>query len=276
MARAFQARVRDGYAKQLLRLAQTHPHLVASKALLEEMQPAKYVVLSAVDPVERAFSYLAANYAASLQAPLYLMTETAEALRQGQLHEVRTQAESLMTGRALAARGMSRSTRDLLTHEAAEMPGRLGELFETTCADLDALAPDYVSLVSSFAALPIELIGTPPLATRFAVGRLIGPDLPATALLVARAALSEDVSRPADIRAVLADCADAVPARSSPRPERRSSPLTPISHGSRMSGPRSSMAPATSAASSGRPATPTSSTLPATAGSTRIAPTSAA
>ena len=213
IARAFQARVRENHARQLERLAQTHPHLVASKALLEEMQPAKYVVLSSADPGERAFSYLAANYAASMQAPLYLMTEAAEALHQGQTHEIRTQAESLMTGRALAARGMSRSTRDLLTHEAAEMPDHLGELFQTTCADLDALAPDYVSLVSSFAAFPIELIGTPPLATRFAIGRLIGPDLPGTALLVARAALSEDVSRPADIRAVLADCADAVPGK---------------------------------------------------------------
>ena len=213
IARGFQVRVREDHARQLERLAQTHPHLVASKALLEEMQPAKYVVLSSADPGERAFGYLAANYAASMQAPLYLMAEAAGALSQGQTHEIRTQAESLMTGRALAARGMSRSTRDLLTHEAAEMPDHLGELFQTTCADLDALAPDYVSLVSSFAAFPIELIGTPPLATRFAIGRLIGPDLPGTALLVARAALSEDVSRPADIRAVLADCADAVPGK---------------------------------------------------------------
>lgn len=211
IATAFQARVRAEHATQLGELAQTHPHLVASKALLEEMQPAKYVVLSPADPAERSFGFLAANYAASLQAPLYLMTEAAEALRQGQFHEVRAQAESFMTGRGLAAGSMSRGTRDIITREAAAMPGQLGELFATTCADLDALAPDYVSLVSSFAAFPIELIGTPPLATRFAVGRLMGPDLPATALLVARAALSEDVTRPADIHAVLADCADALP-----------------------------------------------------------------
>lgn len=213
IASAFQARVRKEHARLLRGLAQTHPHLVASKALLEEMQPAKYVVLSSADPGERAFGYVAANYAASLQAPMYLMTETAEALHQGQLRKIRTRAESLITGRALAARGMNRSTRDILMHETAELPDHLGELFKTTCADLEALAPDYVSLVSSFAAFPIELIGTPPLATRFAIGRLIGPDLPGTALLVARAALSEDVSRPADICAVLADCADAVPSK---------------------------------------------------------------
>jgi len=213
IAKAFQARVRDNHAMQLQALAQTHPHLVASKALLEEMQPAKYVVLGSADPDERAFGYLAANYAASLQAPLYLMTEAAQALHQEPLQAIRAQAESLMTGRVIAASGMSRSTRDFLAHEAAEMPHHLGELFDTTCADLDALAPEYVSLVSSSAAFPIELIGTPPLATRFAIGRLVGPDLLGTALLVSRAALSEDVGRPPDIRAILADCADAVPNR---------------------------------------------------------------
>jgi CHAT domain-containing protein len=76
-----------------------------------------------------------------------------------------------------------------------------------------------VALVSSYAGFPIELVGDPPLATRYAVGRLSGPDLPATALLVARAALSEDVHRPPDIRAVLAECADAVPGK--PVPEAR-------------------------------------------------------
>ena len=43
--------------------------------------PAEYVVLSALDPAQRQFAFLAANYAAALQAPLFLMPKTDETLR---------------------------------------------------------------------------------------------------------------------------------------------------------------------------------------------------
>jgi CHAT domain-containing protein len=73
------------------------------------------------------------------------------------------------------------------------------------------LAPQYLGFVSSLASFPIELIGNPALATQYAVGRLSGPDLLSTSLLITQAALSEDFNRQADIFTVLAESSDAVP-----------------------------------------------------------------
>jgi CHAT domain-containing protein len=80
-----------------------------------------------------------------------------------------------------------------------ESPGttRLVELLTT-------MDPTYVGFVSPHGGVPIELLGNPPLSTRFAIGRLAGPDLMATSILVARAALSENVVRPASISALFA------------------------------------------------------------------------
>jgi hypothetical protein len=50
LAYDFQQRVRRRHSDRLSSLDETHPHLLASRALLAEMSPAEYVVLSALDP----------------------------------------------------------------------------------------------------------------------------------------------------------------------------------------------------------------------------------
>ncbi|MEV6759842.1 CHAT domain-containing protein [Streptomyces sp. NPDC051105] len=207
IALMFQELAREDHGRRIADLPRTHPHLVGSTELLAETGPADYVLLGPRDPAQRPYAYLAANYAASLNAPLYLMAEPIDPLIGGR-------AETLAT----AGSGNSRSpvSRDFLAEEADTLPTELADLFPATLADLDLLSPTYVSLVTPFAGFPIELIGAPPLATRFALGRLAGPDLASTALLIARAALSEDITRPVNVHAVLADCSDAIPDKTVP------------------------------------------------------------
>jgi len=92
------------------------------------------------------------------------------------------------------------------------VPEYLGEAYGIL-ADIN---PAYLGFVSSAAELPIELMGSPPVAIRFAIGRLSGPDLASTSLLITRAALSEDTERPAAIDAILVDCGRAVPSQPLP------------------------------------------------------------
>ncbi len=166
LARVFQQDVRARHAAVLAGLEGSHPHLAASAALLEEMEPGRYVVLALTTEAARGWGFVAANYAASLQAPLYLIDAP---------------------------------------------PAGLQTLPAETDADLASLAPQFVGFVSSVAGFPIELEGSPALATRYAIGRLAGPDLLSTCLLVTCAALGEDVPRPVRLRAVVAESHDAVP-----------------------------------------------------------------
>jgi CHAT domain-containing protein len=96
---------------------------------------------------------------------------------------------------------------------AQQIPDQLQSLLSEACEDLRTLNPHYIGFVSSVASFPIELIGNPALATQYAVGRLSGPDLLSTSLLITEAALSEDFNRQADIFTVLAESSDAVPER---------------------------------------------------------------
>ena len=83
----------------------------------------------------------------------------------------------------------------------------------------DALAtlhPAYLAFVSNRMTLPVELVGEPPLATRYAVGRLTAPDIPTLAMLISAAALREEVVRDARASAVIVDAADALENRDIP------------------------------------------------------------
>jgi hypothetical protein len=171
LTRHYQAYVADDYRKTIETLPRTHPHLIPSRQLLEEMRPADYVVLCLSDEAERHWAYLAANYAAAIHAPLLL-------------------SDIDLNGDALSTE-------------------RLGGAYEA----LVGLSPTFVGFVSPDAALPIELIGAPPLSTRFAIGRLGGPDLTSTSLLITHAALGEDMERPATISALMVDCSEALPSQ---------------------------------------------------------------
>jgi CHAT domain len=193
LTRYFQEQTQKDYQKTLDDLPHAHPHLVAMRQLLEEMKPAEYVVLSTNRETERAWAYLAANYAGALHAPLMLADMS-----------VRSEAKTVdpdLWGPVILPKMI-----------LATVP----TLDKNVERALSELAPVYVGYVSPNVGRAIELMGSPPLATRFAVGRLSGPDLASTALLITRAALSEDVARPANIQAVLVDCAEAVPSRPLP------------------------------------------------------------
>lgn len=194
LTRYFQEQTRTDYQKTLDDLPHAHPHLVAMRPLLEEMKPAEYVVLCTNRETERAWAYLAANYAGALRAPLLLADVS-----------VHSEAKATVDPNLWGPVNLPKT-----------VPATVPTLDKNIDRALRELAPVYVGYVSPNVGRAIELMGSPPLATRFAVGRLSGPDLAATALLITRAALSEDVVRPANIQAVVVDCAEAVPSRPLP------------------------------------------------------------
>lgn len=187
-------------------LATTHPHLIASREPLAEMQPSQYVILSLAEGNEISWNYLAANYAAALFAPLYLIKGTIIGKTENLRNSLR-----FLSGPASGLRTVDDSVRSLIGSVVEGIPDELKILPGSVPMDLASMQPTYISFISSLATFPIELVGDPPLATRFAVGRLAGPDLLSTSLLVTRAALSEDLIRPVDIFALLAESHDAVP-----------------------------------------------------------------
>jgi hypothetical protein len=204
LARAMQQDVRARHGELLAGLEHSHPHLAASSALLEEMEPGEYVVLALATEAARGWGFVAANYAATLQAPLYLIDAPSEVRKGGELLAARARPPERVRGGG---------RRQLSAGEAAPLPLELGTLLAETDADLRLLAPRFLGFVSSVAGFPIELAGSPALATRYAIGRLAGPDLLSTCLLVTRAALGEDVPRPVRLRALVAESHDAVPDR---------------------------------------------------------------
>lgn len=206
LARELQQDVRARHRQLLAGLEQTHPHLAASGALLEEMEPGAYVVLGLATEAARAWGFVAANYAASMHAPLYLVDVPADLRPGGGDHELDGHARAMDLVRGDRRRQLSADAGELL-------PPELRGLLAQADADLLALAPRFIGFVSSVAGFPIELAGSPAMATRYAIGRLAGPDLLSTCLLVTRAALGEDVPRPARLRALVVESHDALPER---------------------------------------------------------------
>ena len=208
LALCFQKTARQDHARLLATLEDTHPHLLASRSLLEEMEPSSYVVLAGGAESERPWAWLAAGYAAALGAPLLLFDAAAP-----HSEEVLERSGRLLRGVALRQAGRGKTTRDLLRQETRQLPALANDFLRDVCGLLEKFLPSHVGFVSSRAALPVELAGDPPLSTRFAVGRLAGPDLEVTGVLIARAALGEDVPRPPRMLALLAEAADAIPGK---------------------------------------------------------------
>ena len=211
LARMLQDHSREQHRVLLSNLEHTHAHLSATRSLLEEMEPSAYVVLTVATEADRAWAYCAANYAATLRAPLYAVElPSANALDAWR--------------RSLGARfaAMQRVRRG--DGELRQLSASLDEADDDAMSDialaadddLASLSPQYVAFVGSSGGFPIELAGKPPLATRCAIGRLTGPDLASTCLLITRAALAEDAIRPVALHAVVVDAHDAVPGQELP------------------------------------------------------------
>ncbi|GAA4263582.1 CHAT domain-containing protein [Dactylosporangium darangshiense] len=215
LAAAFHAIAARAHADLLAELPSRHPELLANRGLLAEMAPSGYTMLVTDSPEERPWALLAANYAAALNAPVLLVD--------GELPR-RDPRLAAAAGLLDAARWTARADpgRDLATEDEPSPPAPVPiglDVLGAAGARLSEMAPAYLGFMSSRADFPIELVGDPPIATRYAVGRLAGPDLDSTALLVLRAALAEDVPRPPRIGAVVADAGLAV--RSRPLPGAR-------------------------------------------------------
>jgi hypothetical protein len=211
IAVAFHERASQNHADLLASLPSQRPELLANRELLVEMAPAGYVVLVTDSPGERAWAFLAANYAAALSAPL-LMVDGALPQRDARL----SAAAQLLDGTRW--RTSDPSLRDLGGDgwQPLEVAPITVDVLGPAAVPLEKMAPAYIGFMSPRADFPIELVGDPPLSTRYAIGRLGGPDLDSTAQLVVRAALAEDVVRPARISAVIADAGMAVASRPLP------------------------------------------------------------
>lgn len=208
LAQHLQAVVNNDFASMIESLGENYPHLLSSRELLNEMRPGEYLVLSVYG--ENQWAYVAANYAAALHAPLLLLdtdsSRTAELTGEGL---------KFLSGSAWVTRGEAgeKETRDALRRQGRELSQSVHNFLGETYNVLIAMKPSYIGFISSQAGLPIELAGNPPLATQFAIGHLSGPDLVTTCILVTRAALNENVARPAVIKAVLCDSGDAIASR---------------------------------------------------------------
>ena len=211
LAAAFQSLTARDHAELLVSLPSRHPELLASRELLTEMAPADYVMLVTDAPGERPWAFLAANYAAALSAPV-LMADAGPLRDDPRLPA----AAQLVNGAPWRQR--DGAERDMPSERSSppEVPSIGLDVLGPAGEQLAGMTPRYLGFVTPHADFPIELIGDPPLATRHAVGRLAGPDLDSTALLIVRAALAEDVARPTRISAIVADAGLAVLSRPLP------------------------------------------------------------
>jgi hypothetical protein len=211
LAAAFQSLTARDHADLLALLPSRHPELLANRELLAEMAPAGYVMLVTDAPGERPWAFLAANYAAALSAPV-LVADAGPLGGDPRLPA----AARLVNGAPWRERGTENRDWPSERSRPPDVPHIGLDILGTAGERLTDMAPRYLGFVTPHADFPIELMGDPPLATRYAVGRLAGPDLDSTALLIVRAALAEDVTRPAHIRAVVADAGLAVTSRPLP------------------------------------------------------------
>lgn len=209
LALHFQQVVRRDHGTLLETLEATHPSLISSRALLEEALPADYAVVSITSAKSRPWSYLAANYAAALGSPILLIPQNAPPCPAEEL------PASLLQGTDLR----SLSDPDLERHFLAverSLQRDQSALSKAGDGSIAALRPVYIGVVCERPDIAIELAGVPPLATRVAIGRLAGPDLISTSILITRAALSENVERTSILEALVMEAADAVPEKPLP------------------------------------------------------------
>jgi hypothetical protein len=211
LAKLVSAVARENHEQRVAELLKVYPYTLASLRLSQEMAPSEYAVVASISAVDPWPSFLAANYAAALGSPVLLVDDS-------MLFETgnRRRQSDLLTGRFLTFQSTRGQVRNFVMQESEDLSVLLAHSsrgFDTT---LRELKPRYVAFVSSRVFAPLELAGTPPIATRYAVGRLAGPDLASTSLLITSAALCENAARDPTLRAVLSDAAHAVVGRPLP------------------------------------------------------------
>lgn len=176
-----------------------------SARLAARMQPNRYAVVSGVSGAEYWAAALAANYAGALGSPLLLFDDES-LFSDDELRKVR---RATAFDPALL-RSSEPASRDLRPYKAPEplrpTSARVAELNRV----ISALEPQYVGVVSNRLTIPLEYLGEPPLATRYAIGRLCAPDLTSLSLLMTAAALMEEVQRESHVRVLIAEASDAV------------------------------------------------------------------
>jgi hypothetical protein len=211
LAKRLSAVAREDHERRAGELLKVYPHTLASLRLSQEMAPSDYVVVASISLDEPWPSFLAANYAAALGSALLLVDDSL-------LFETgsRQRQSDLLTGRFWTSRSTSGEVRNFVTKESEELSVLLADSSGGFDATLRELRPKYVAFVSSRVFAPLEVVGTPPIATQYAVGRLAGPDLASTSLLITNAALYENASRDPALRAVISDAANAVAGRPLP------------------------------------------------------------
>lgn len=207
IAMRFAARARADHEEGVGALRRSEHAGTVDELLLRRMEPTAYAVVASLSAVESDAAALAANYAATLGSPL-LLVDDERVFSAG----ARARAADVLSG---AVRGTgARDARPGVTpvtvlSGVALDTGALAELE----AALATLAPVYLAFVSNRMTLPVELAGEPPLATRYAVGRLTAPDVPTLAMLIGAAALREETVQDARASAVIVEAAGAVPDR---------------------------------------------------------------
>lgn len=211
MAKRFKSVAQDDHERRVRELASAHPSSAVYRRLSRQMVPSDYVVVASTNESEPWASFLAANYAAALGASLLLVDDSVLF----ELDRRRPQGEFL-SGRTWTTHSSRGNARHLVAREADQLSNALAVSGRELDAALRELGPKYVGFVSARVFATIELVGNPPIATRYACGRLAGPDLESTSLLITHAALSEDVQREPVLLAVLSDAANAIPEKALP------------------------------------------------------------
>ena len=205
IAARFAELARNDHELRMRALELSHEAKGPSTSLAARMQPNKYVVLASVSGTEYWAAAIAANYAAALGAPLLLFDDESVFSI-----DVKRRTGNLLTLDSKAARSLDPASRHLVPYKAPEPLKLDSPYINELDRAISAMDPQYVGVVSNRLTMPLEFIGSPPLATRYAVGRLCAPDLTSLALLMSAAALTEEVPRNPRISVLITEAADAV------------------------------------------------------------------
>jgi hypothetical protein len=183
-------------------LGRRSPHLKAQADLVESLRPSRYAVLSMWSGAHAAWAIALENYASGLGGPILFAPEP-PAADLDRLGAILGQLEHLRSIDIVADARMQPTAEAEAAEAVRNLSMELGRLIGPQLQLLGELAPTFVGLATLLALLPLELAGDPPLAHRFAVGRLSGPDLASTCEIIAWAALAEEVTRRPQLEALL-------------------------------------------------------------------------
>ena len=175
-------------------------HLRSQQTLLETMAPSRYAVLATWSAEGAATAIALSNYAAAQGGPIIFLDETSpettnrvgELLAKIHLHYDQNQ-------RDLGAVGPSSvDVEDVMNELASVLAANAAKAIEI----LERIAPEFLGIGCSH-AIPYELAGAPSLGSRYATGRLTGPNLMSTCELLIQAALGEQIYRESTLQALL-------------------------------------------------------------------------